>query len=69
VLDVTGQENSDKDKVSLRVNLTAGYRVTDVLVAYAKQAKPLDYLYKELQFALRAAVVRVPSTSCLKTRV
>jgi len=56
VLDVTGQEILTKDKVSLRVNLTAGYRVTDVLVAYAKQAKPLDYLYKELQFALRAAV-------------
>ena len=25
----------------LRVNLNAGYRVTDVLVAYAKQAKPV----------------------------
>ncbi|KAB2838022.1 MAG: slipin family protein, partial [Burkholderiales bacterium] len=38
------------------VNLTAGYRVSDVLVAFAKQARPLDYLYKELQFGLRAAV-------------
>jgi regulator of protease activity HflC (stomatin/prohibitin superfamily) len=36
--------------------VTAGYRVTDVLTAYAKQAKPMDYLYKELQFGLRAAV-------------
>lgn len=56
VLEVAGQEILTKDKVSLRVNLTAGYRVTDVLVAYSKQAKPLDYLYKELQFGLRAAV-------------
>jgi len=56
VLDVAGQEILTKDKVSLRVNLTAGYRVTDVLVACAKQAKPVDYLYKELQFGLRAAV-------------
>lgn len=56
VLDVAGQEILTKDKVSLRVNLTAGYRVTDVLVAYSKQSKPLDYLYKELQFGLRAAV-------------
>ena len=32
------------------------YRITDVLTAFAKQAKPLDYLYKELQFGLRAAV-------------
>jgi regulator of protease activity HflC (stomatin/prohibitin superfamily) len=56
VLEVAGQEILTKDKVNLRVNLTAGYRVTDVLIAYAKQAKPMDYLYKELQFGLRAAV-------------
>ena len=56
VLEVAGQEILTKDKVPLRVNLNAGYRVTDVLVAFGKQAKPLDYLYKELQFGLRAAV-------------
>ena len=56
VIEVAGQEILTKDKVPLRVNLNAGYRVTDVLTAYAKQAKPLDYLYKELQFGLRAAV-------------
>jgi regulator of protease activity HflC (stomatin/prohibitin superfamily) len=55
-LDVTGQEILTRDKVSLRVNLTAGYRVSDVLAAYGKQAKPIDYLYKELQYGLRAAV-------------
>jgi len=56
VIEVAGQEILTKDKVPLRVNLNAGYRVTDVLAAYAKQAKPADYLYKELQFGLRAAV-------------
>ena len=56
VLEVAGQEILTRDKVPLRVNLTAGYRVTDVLTAYGKQAKPVDYLYKELQFGLRAAV-------------
>ena len=56
VLDVAGQEILTRDKVALRVNLVAGYRITDVLAAYAKQAKPVDYLYKELQFGLRAAV-------------
>src|SRR5688572_13559258 len=56
VLEVAGQEILTKDKVALRVNLNAGYRVTDVLVAFGKQAKPVDYLYKELQFGLRAAV-------------
>ena len=56
VLEVAGQEILTKDKVPLRVNLNAGYRVTDVVTAYAKQAKPADFLYKELQFGLRAAV-------------
>ncbi|HEX4329003.1 MAG TPA: slipin family protein [Burkholderiales bacterium] len=56
VLEVAGQEILTRDKVALRVNLTAGYRISDVLAAYARQAKPLEYLYKELQFGLRAAV-------------
>jgi len=56
VIEVAGQEILTKDKVPLRVNLNAGYRVTDVVTAFGKQAKPVDYLYKELQFGLRAAV-------------
>jgi regulator of protease activity HflC (stomatin/prohibitin superfamily) len=56
VIEVAGQEILTKDKVPLRVNLNAGYRVTDVLAAFAKQAKPVDFLYKELQFGLRAAI-------------
>ena len=56
VIEVAGQEILARDKVPLRVNLNAGYRVADVRVAFAKQAKPVDYLYKELQFGLRAAV-------------
>jgi len=55
-VEVAGQEILTRDKVSLRVNLTAGYRVSDVLAAYGKQAKPMEYLYKELQYGLRAAV-------------
>ena len=55
-LEVAGQEILTKDKVSLRVNLTAGYRISDALLAFTRQAKPVDYLYKELQFGLRAAV-------------
>ena len=56
VLDFAGQEILTRDKVSLRVNLTAGYRITDAKLAFAKQAKPMEFLYKELQFGLRAAV-------------
>ena len=55
-LEVSGQEILTKDKVALRINLGAGYRVTDVLTAFAKQAKPAEFLYKELQFGLRAAI-------------
>ena len=55
-IEVSGQEILTRDKVALRVNLTAGYRITDVKLAFAKQAKPVDYLYRELQFGLRAAV-------------
>ena len=55
-LEVGGQEILTKDKVALRINLTANYQFTDAMKA-AKAAKdPLDFLYKELQFALRAAV-------------
>ena len=56
VLEVAGQEILTRDKVALRVNLSAGYRFTDVQLAFAQQAKPAEFLYKELQFGLRAAV-------------
>jgi regulator of protease activity HflC (stomatin/prohibitin superfamily) len=55
-LEVGGQEILTKDKVALRINLTANYQFTDALKA-AKIAKdPLEFLYHELQFGLRAAV-------------
>ncbi len=55
-LEVTGQEILTRDKVSLRVNLTANWRYTDVLTAFGRLAKPADHLYRELQFGLRAAI-------------
>jgi len=55
-LEVTGQEILSKDKVPLRLNLTAGYRITDPAQATAQLADISGFLYKELQFALRAAV-------------
>ncbi|THT96060.1 slipin family protein [Lampropedia puyangensis] len=54
--EVSGQEIMTRDKVTLRLNLHATYRFTDVLAAHALVQKPADYLYRELQFALRAAV-------------
>jgi len=55
-LEIAGQEILTRDKVALRINLTAGVRFADVLAAFAQQAKPLDFAYRELQFGLRAAV-------------
>jgi regulator of protease activity HflC (stomatin/prohibitin superfamily) len=55
-LEVTGQEILTRDKVALRLNLSAVWRYTDVLKAHKELAKPADHLYRELQFGLRAAV-------------
>ncbi|TMH06942.1 MAG: slipin family protein [Betaproteobacteria bacterium] len=55
-LEVTGQEILTRDKVALRLNLSATWRFTDVLAAYTQLQKPADHLYRELQFGLRAAV-------------
>jgi len=56
VLEVSGQEILTKDKVTLRLNLAANWRYSDVLSAFAQLSKPLDHLYRELQFALREAI-------------
>jgi regulator of protease activity HflC (stomatin/prohibitin superfamily) len=55
-LEVTGQEILTRDKVALRLNLSATWRYADVLKAHRELAKPADHLYRELQFGLRAAV-------------
>lgn len=55
-MEVSGQEILTRDKVSLRINLAASWRFSDVLGAFARLAKPADHLYRELQFGLRAAV-------------
>jgi regulator of protease activity HflC (stomatin/prohibitin superfamily) len=55
-LEVSGQDILSKDKVPLRLNLTAGFRIQDALRAKNGLSDVSGYLYKELQFALRAAV-------------
>ena len=55
-LEVSGQEILTKDKVSLRINLTATYQLTDVEKAVRETKDSLDHLYKEVQFGLRGAV-------------
>lgn len=55
-VEVTGQEILTRDKVALRLNLSATWRYADVLAAHKALAKPAEHLYRELQFGLRAAV-------------
>jgi len=54
-MEVAGQEILTRDKVSLRVNLTALWQVIDAVKARTT-VNYVDYVYKELQFALREAV-------------
>jgi regulator of protease activity HflC (stomatin/prohibitin superfamily) len=55
-MEVSGQDILTRDKVSLRVNLTALWQVADVITARATLQSFVDYIYKELQFALREAI-------------
>ncbi len=55
-VEVSGQELLTRDKVSLRVNLAASYRVTDAVAAKTRVAKFDEHLYRELQFGLRKTV-------------
>jgi regulator of protease activity HflC (stomatin/prohibitin superfamily) len=55
-LEVSGQEILTKDKVALRLNLSANWRFEDTLKAYSQFGKPAEHIYRELQFALRSTV-------------
>jgi regulator of protease activity HflC (stomatin/prohibitin superfamily) len=55
-VEVSGQEILSKDKVPLRLNLTAGYRITDPILAQSLLTDITSFIYKELQFSLRSAV-------------
>lgn len=55
-IEVSGQEILTRDRVSIRINLTANLRVTDAIQAAQQVDKLSDYLYKAMQLALREAV-------------
>ncbi len=56
LIEISGQEILTKDKVSLRINLSADYVIRDPLKALSQLSAPKDFIYRELQFGLRAAV-------------
>jgi hypothetical protein len=55
-LEIQGQEILTRDKVALRINVTATYQFVDAAKAARAVKDPLDLLYKEIQFGLRASV-------------
>lgn len=55
-MEVSGQDILTRDKVSLRVNLTALWQVEDVVQARSALQNFVEFIYKELQFALREAI-------------
>lgn len=55
-LEINGQEIMTKDKVTLRTNFTADYKIKDPLKVTKELANYKDYIYKELQFALREVI-------------
>ena len=56
MLEISGQEILSKDRVSLRINLSANIKVLDPELAARSVDKVDDYVYKTLQLALREAV-------------
>ncbi|KEQ16241.1 slipin family protein [Endozoicomonas numazuensis] len=55
-LEVSGQEILTKDRVSIRVNLTAGLRIVDARQVAESQSDHEAFAYRALQLALREAV-------------
>lgn len=55
-MEVNGQEILTKDRVSLRINLSTMWQIVKPETAKAALADAKDYLYRELQLALRAIV-------------
>ena len=54
--EVSGQEILTKDRVSLRLNLSAIYKIADPATAEDSLGDIDEYVYRELQLALRRAV-------------
>lgn len=56
MVEVAGQEILTRDRVSLRINLNAVYRLADVELAASKLKDASDFIYKRLQLALREVI-------------
>ncbi|WP_444997412.1 slipin family protein [Aliikangiella sp. IMCC44359] len=55
-MEISGQEILTKDKVSLRINLSASYRIADTEKVATLLKNHAEFLYREFQLALREVV-------------
>ncbi len=68
-LDVTGQELLTKDRVTLRINISAEYRVVDPLKAVTEVKDFADALYRALQYAFRKTLGAMTLDQILEKQV
>ncbi len=67
-LEIAGQEILTADKVSIRVNVWAEYRIVDPLKARQAMKAPTDHLYKAVQLAVRQTLARRTLDEVLNSR-
>lgn len=68
-LDVTGQEVLTRDRVTLRINIAAEYRVVDPVLAVTSVKDFADALYRALQFAFRKTLGALTLDQILEKKV
>lgn len=68
-LDVTGQEVLTRDRVTLRINISAEYRVADPLLAVSSVKDFADALYRALQLAFRKTLGALTLDQILEQKV
>lgn len=68
-LDVAGQEILTRDKVTIRANISAEYRVADAVKAAGAASDFSDALYRSLQYAFRQALGTMTLDQILETKV
>lgn len=68
-IDVTGQEVLTRDRVTLRINLAAEYRVVDPVKAVSSVKDFADALYRALQYAFRKTLGAMTLDQILENKV
>lgn len=68
-VDVTGQEVLTKDRVTIRINLAAEYRVTDPVLAVSSVKDFSESLYRALQYAFRKTLGALSLDQILEKKV